>query len=121
MGKKKAEGKAKKLRLGSLRAHVLVCSAGKCAAKAEQKRAVKSLRKQLKERGLAKSNGGVMCTAVDCLQVCGGGPIAVVWPDGIWYRDATAENLDRILEKHILGGKVVKELRIAGPKLAPDA
>ena len=118
MGKKKPDRKAKKLRLGTLRAHVLVCSAGKCAAKPEQKRAVKSLRKKLKERGLAKSKGGVMCTAVDCLQVCGGGPIAVVWPDGIWYREATAENLDRILDQHILGGKVVKELRIAGPKLA---
>jgi (2Fe-2S) ferredoxin len=121
MGKKKPDRKAKKLRLGTLRAHVLVCGAEKCAAKAEQKRAVKSLRKQLKERGLAKSKGGVMCTEVGCLQICGGGPIAVVWPDGTWYRDATAENLERILEKHILGGKVVKELRIAGPKLAAGA
>ena len=40
--------------------------------------------------------------------------------DGTWYRDATAENLERILEEHILGGKVVKGLRIAGPKLAQD-
>ena len=118
MGKKKPDRKVKKLRLGNLRAHVLVCGAGKCAAKAEQKRAVKSLRKQLRERGLAKSSGGVICSAVDCLHICSGGPIAVVWPDGTWYRDATAENLDRILEEHILGGKVVKELRIAGPKLA---
>ena len=115
MGKKKPDRKAKELHLGSLRAHVLVCGGGKCATEQEQKRAVKDFRKKLKERGLTKRKGGVMCTAVGCLQVCGGGPIAVVWPDGIWYRDATPENLDRILEEHIVGGEVVEELRIAGP------
>jgi (2Fe-2S) ferredoxin len=118
MAKKKPGSKARKLHLGDLRAHVLVCSAGKCAAKAEQERAVRKLRKRLHARGLTKRDGGVMCTAVDCLHVCSGGPIAVVWPDGVWYRDATAENLDRILEKHIIGGKVVEKLRIAGPAKA---
>jgi len=121
MAKKKPGSKAKKLRLGGLRAHVLVCSAGKCASKPEQERAVKSLRRSLKARGLTKRDGGVMCTGVGCLQVCSGGPIAVVWPDGVWYRDATAENLDRILEKHIIGGKVVEKLRIAGPAKAQGA
>jgi (2Fe-2S) ferredoxin len=115
MAKKNPGSKAKKLRLGSLRAHVLVCTGGKCAGKPEQKRAVRNLKQRLKERGLTGRDGGVMCTGVGCLQVCSGGPIAVVWPDGIWYRDATAENLDRILEKHIIGGKVVEKLRIAGP------
>jgi (2Fe-2S) ferredoxin len=118
MAKKKPGRKAKKLRLGDLRAHVLICSAGKCAAKAEQERAVRKLNKRLHARGLTGRDGGVMCTGVDCLHVCTGGPIAVVWPDGVWYRDATAENLDRILEEHILGDKVVKKLRIAGPAKA---
>ena len=121
MGKKNADRKAKELHLGSLRAHVLVCTAGNCAPKLEQKRALRDLRKRLKARGLTSRKGGVMCTAVGCLQVCGGGPIAVVWPDGTWYRDATPENLDRILEEHILGGKVVEKLRIAGPKKARGA
>jgi len=115
MGKKNPNRKAKQLHLDSLRAHVLVCTAGSCATKPEQKRAIKGFRKQLKERGLSERKGGVMCTAVGCLQVCGGGPIAVVWPDGTWYRDATPENLERILEQHIVGGEVVEELRIAGP------
>ena len=118
MAKKKSDRSARKLRLGDLRAHVLVCTAGKCAKKSEQKRAVRKFGKRLKARGLGRRNGGVMCTAVDCLHVCTGGPIAVVWPDGAWYRDATAENLERILEEHILGGEVVEELRIAGPSRA---
>jgi len=115
MSKTNPNRKAKQLHLGSLRAHVLVCSAGNCASKPEQKRAVKGLRKKLKDGGLTERKGGVMCTTVGCLQVCGGGPIAVVWPDGTWYRNATPENLDRILEEHIVGGEVVEELRIAGP------
>ena len=116
MGKKNLDRKAKRLHLGRLRAHVLVCTAGKCAGKAEGERAVKKFKKRLSARKLLARDGGVMCTAVGCLQVCTGGPIAVVWPDGTWYRNATAENLDRILEQHVLGGKVVKELRIAGSK-----
>jgi (2Fe-2S) ferredoxin len=115
MGKKDPAHKAKKLQLGKLRAHVLVCTGGKCATKPEQKRAVANLRKRLKARGLTERDGGVMCTGVGCLQVCAGGPVAVVWPDGVWYRNATPENLDRILEEHIIGGKVIKKLRIAGP------
>ena len=115
MGKKNPNAKAKKLHLDSLRAHILVCTAGSCATKPEQKRAVKDFRKQLKQRGLTERKGGAMCTGVGCLQVCGGGPIAVVWPDGTWYRNATPENLERILEEHIVGGEVVEELRIAGP------
>jgi (2Fe-2S) ferredoxin len=118
MGKKDARSKAKKRQLGNLRAHVLVCTAGGCGGKSEQKNAVKGFRKQLSRRGLSRRKGGVMCTGVDCLQVCDGGPIAVVWPDGIWYRDATPENLKRVLEEHIVGGEVVEELRIAGPKKA---
>lgn len=115
MRKKKPGRRAEELHLGSLRAHVLVCTAGNCAAKAEQRRAVADLRRRLKKRGLTGRDGGVICTGVGCLQVCAGGPIAVVWPDGVWYRNATAENLERILEEHIVGGKVVKKLRIAGP------
>jgi len=121
MAKKDPGRIAKKLQLGSLRAHVLVCTGGNCAPKSEQKLAVKSLKQRLKARGLTKREGGVMCSTVGCLQLCGGGPIAVVWPDGIWYRDATPENLDRILDEHIVGGKVIKELRIAGPKKARRA
>ena len=118
MGKKKPNQKAKQLHLDSLRAHILVCTAGKCAGRPEQRDALRALKRRLKERGLAGPEGGVMCTGTGCLQVCSGGPIAVVWPDGVWYRDATAENLDRILEKHIIGGKIVEKLRIAGPEKA---
>ena len=121
MGKKDPKRKADKLQLGKLRAHVLVCNGGNCATRPEQRRAVKEFRKSIKQRGLSNRKGGVMCTGVSCLQVCGGGPVAVVWPDGTWYQEATPENLERILDEHILGGKVVEKLRFAGPKKARGA
>ncbi len=121
MGKKDPKRKADKLQLGKLRAHVLVCTGGNCASKSEQRRSLRELRKSIKQRGLSNRKGGVMCSGVGCLQVCGGGPVAVVWPDGTWYREATPENLERILDEHILAGKVVEKLRFAGPKKARGA
>ncbi len=50
---------------------------------------------------------------VDCLRVCTDGPIAVVWPDGIWYRNASPEVLERILQEHIVGGVPVAEFVIS--------
>lgn len=107
---------ARKLRLRDLRAHVLVCTGGSCAPKGEQKRALRYLKKRTKELGLRASKareGGVVCSAVGCLDVCRGGPIAVVWPDGTWYGEAGPDNLERILQEHLLGGRVVDELAIA--------
>lgn len=116
MGRKRLERIADKLDLPRLRAHLLVCTAGSCASKRAQKEALKAARHEVKALALHRGEGRVVCSAVGCLGVCRGGPIAAVWPDGTFYREATPENLRRILREHVAQGRVVEALCIARPE-----
>ena len=51
-----------------------------------------------------------LATPAYCFDVCKGGPILLVYPDGVWYGAASPEQLDRIVDEHLLGGQVVEEL-----------
>src|SRR5215510_7103222 len=113
------EASAAQFGIGNIQRHLFVCTGPDCTTTEEGEVTWDYIKRRTKELNITGPDGPAYRTRCRCLRICIGGPIAVVYPEGAWYRNVTPENSERIIQEHLIGGRIVESLCFAKNPLIP--
>ena len=88
------------------RKHVFVCTSSDCSSYGSEE-VLEILRHGIQERSLGDE---IKLTKTGCLKECEDGPIVLIYPDGVWYSRVLPEDVDEIIDEHLLNGRIVPRL-----------
>jgi (2Fe-2S) ferredoxin len=111
-----------KLGVGRIHRHVFICTGPKCCGEEQGQEAWDVLKAEFSQRGLGQGESVCFRTKVGCLRLCQQGPVALVYPEGTWYGEMTADRIPRLVGEHVVDGKPVEEWTLAqNPLPAPGS